>query len=168
MRTYKFMLQLCIAVGLICFFISCSGASTSSSQSQPKADSFWEGQVKPGVYTGSWRRKLPIEEYNDVECTLTIYDDHSVKYREKEQQLWGHRKTFIQVFTGTIYKHVETYNGERKVWYGIETKTETGSDFRERNLSTSLEFSECNFEIYQRFIKWREKNGKLTKLTKVQ
>ncbi|HAE25140.1 MAG TPA: hypothetical protein DCG33_07345 [Prevotellaceae bacterium] len=161
MRTYKFILQLCIATSLIYFFVSCSGTTSSQSEEEP----FWEGQVQPGVYTGSWRYSIDVGTYNKVECTLTIYDDETVKYKEKTQILWGDYNTDIEVSTGYIYKRVETYDGERKVWYSIETRPEPGSRYRHNvELSTSLEFSGGGNRTYQGFNARRGEYGKLKKV----
>ncbi len=155
MRTCKFMLQLCIATSLICFFVSCSGTTTTS-QPKQQEEPFWEGQVKPGVYTGSWYDNLFDRK---DEWTLTIYDDETVKLKEVSNT--GYH-TYIEVSTGYIYKYVETYNGERKVWYGIDTHPEPGSTMAQSmNISTSLEFSPGNWETYQDFNDRRGYYGKL-------
>ena len=149
-------MQVLLAFALICLFASCTSGSSSTQQ-----EVFWEGQVKPGIYKGHWRVPSAGGQ-NAVEGTLTIYDDETVKYKEKEQILWGDYHTFIEVSTGTICKHVETYNGERKVWYGINTDPEPGSRYaRSMNLSTSLEFSPGDCGTYQEYNSRRGEYGKL-------
>ena len=146
MKTNK-ILQVMLVIAATCLFASCAGGSSS----QQQKESFWEGQVQPGTYKGSWRVPSAGGE-NAVKGTLTIYDDETVKYKEEEQILWGDYKTYIEVSTGYIYKHVETYNGERKDWYGIETKPEPGSKYsHSMNLSTSLQFSPGNCRTYQEY-----------------
>lgn len=161
MKTKDFLQMLLVFV-TTCFMTSCSSGTTSS---QSEEEPFWEGQVQPGVYTGSWRYSIDVGTYNKVECTLTIYDDETVKYKEKTQILWGDYNTDIEVSTGYIYKRVETYDGERKVWYSIETRPEPGSRYRQNvELSTSLEFSGGGNRTYQGFNARRGEYGKLKKV----
>lgn len=157
MKTKVFS-QVLLVIASTCLLVSCTSGTTSS-QSQQKEESFWEGQVKPGTYTGSWKDYIDNGIYNQVECTLKIYDDKTVKYKEITNTS---SRTFIEVSTGTICKHVETYDGERKVWYGINTHPEPGSRYaRHMNLSTSLEFSPGDCETYQEFNSRRGKQGYL-------
>lgn len=136
-----------IATGL---FVSCVGnGSSSQQQQQQQKESFWEGQVQPGTYKGSWTE--PNAGGKSYEYgTLTIYEDETVKYKVRSKYPGG--REGIEVSTGYIEKHVETYNGERKVWYGIETEPEPGSRYSQSlNLTPTLQFSPGNCRTYQEF-----------------
>lgn len=145
MKTNK-ILQVLLAIATTCLFVSCVEGGSSSQQQK---ESFWEGQVQPGTYKGSWTEpNAGGTSYEDG--TLTIYDDQTVKYKVKSKFPWG--KESIEVSTGYIEKHVETYDGERKVWYGIETKPEPGSTYSHSlNLSSTLQFSPGNCGTYQEY-----------------
>lgn len=141
----KILAQVFLAVGIICSFSSCGSSSNN------RQDTFWEGRVKPGTYVGSWTHKS-AGGTNRVEATLTIFDNRQVEYKQSETILWGDHKTTTELSRGYIEKHEETYNGERKVWYGIETKPEPGARYsHSMNLSTNLEFGGANLNTYQSF-----------------
>lgn len=151
MKTNK-ILQVALVIIATGLFVSCVGNSSSSQQQQQQQkESFWEGQVQPGTYSGSWTEYNPGgTEY--VNGTLTIYDDDlkSVKYKERTKYPSGHEG--IEISTGFLEKHVEIYNGERKVWYGIETEPEPGSRYSQSmNLSPTLQFSPGNCSTYQEY-----------------
>ena len=162
MKTKKSILKVLLVITATCFFASCT-SGTSSSEPQRQEEPFWEGQVQPGIYTGHWRVPSAGGQ-NEIDATLTIYDDRTVKYKTKEHILWGDYHTSIEVSTGYIYKYVETYDGERKVWYGIDTHPEPGSRLAQSmNISPSLEFGGGNCRTYQEYYGQRGQYGYLHK-----
>lgn len=144
MKTLKNVMQTVLAASMICLFNSCSGCSE---------ENFWEGQVHPGTYTGTWEEiAIGPGKPNRYTVTLTIYEDRIVKCKQECTILWGDGATSIEVATGHIYKHTETYNGERKVWYTMETHPEPGSrEAFDWSLSTSLELKDGSCQTWQSF-----------------
>lgn len=162
MKKHK-ILQVLLAVVVTCLLSACVGINSSSQEesslssqeesTSSQEETFWEGQVQPGVYKGYWREELPVGEYDDVECSLTIYEDQSVRYREEIHHLWGRRETTITVYYGTICKCTEVYDGDRKVWYAIEAQENADGATHIMstgfNLSTNMEYSEGDHHNYQ-------------------
>ncbi len=170
MKKHK-ILQVFLAVAVTCLLSACVGINSSSQEesslssqeesTSSQEETFWEGQVQPGTYKGSWTEPN-AGGTSYVEGTLTIYDDQTVKYKRREKLPWG--EEWIEVSTGNIEKHVETYDGERKVWYGVDTDPEPGSSISmSMNISTSLEFSGANCRTYQEYNGRRGQYGYLHK-----
>ena len=142
MKQLRKLMQVVLALSMITVFNSCG--------STPK-ESFWEGDVKPGTYTGAYSHESAGGTNRSV-ITLTIYEDQTVKYKEEETILWGDRHTSIEVARGYITKYTENYDGERKIWYGIEAKPEPGARYHQSlNLSTELELGGGNPTTYQEY-----------------
>lgn len=131
------VLQVLLTVAATCLLSSCVGGSSSSQD-----ESFWEGQVRPGTYSSycyGWSHNpRRYEERTDV--TFTIYDNKDIKIK------YG-----TDVFYGTLHKYVETYDGERKVWYGAHAKQEGTTMVTDFNLSTELLYSPGDAGTYQEF-----------------
>ena len=136
MKTKK-ILQVLLAIAATLFLSSCFGGSSSSNDA-----SFWEGKVRPGTYSSycyGWRHD-PDRYARRTDVTFTIYDNKDIKIKDSNG-----------VFYGTLHKYVETYNGERKVWYGAQANHEGTTVVTDFNLSTDLLYSPGDAETYQEF-----------------
>ena len=135
-----------IIVAILCAIVAVvmivNNTSSEGSKDYSQDESFWEGQVRPGTYSSycyGWSHNpRRYEERTDV--TFTIYDNKDIKIK------YG-----TDVFYGTLHKYVETYDGERKVWYGAHAKQEGTTMVTDFNLSTELLYSPGDAGTYQEF-----------------
>ena len=140
------VLQVLLAVAATCFLSSCIGGSSSSQD-----ESFWEGRVQPGTYYGNYVEDngLCVNRYS---LTLEIYDDRDIKLKEVCRSSCGDGTPKTKIFYGRICKHTETYDGVKKVWYGVDdAKQEGGSWVTSFNLSTNMEYSHADENTYQNY-----------------
>lgn len=149
MKISKIM-QVMLTFMATCFFVSCTSGNSSSSQSQPQEETIWEGLVQPGTYSGDY-----VEDngccINRYSVTLTIYDDEEIKLKEVCRSSCGSGAPQTKIFYGYIHRYIETYDGERKVWYGVVANQEGGNWQTRFNLSTSLDYSPADCDTYQTF-----------------
>jgi hypothetical protein len=141
MKTTK-ILQALFLIIMTCSIISCGFS---------KEEQFWEGRVQPGTYTGNYTdSSYPCT--NRYKLTITIFDDQRIEIRETLRSSCGSGNPETKVFYGYIHKYEETYNGERKVWYGVyNAKQDGGSWVTAFNLSTNLEYSPGDCNTYQEY-----------------
>jgi len=139
----KKILSICICTVLLFVCYAC-GISTK------EKESFWEGSVRPGSFSGSYEEYFaPCHNYYNL--MLTINEDHSVEFRETGKSNCGSGGPNTKIYYGRISKHEETYNGERKVWYGVTARQDGGEWETRFNLSTSLEYSGGDSQTYQNY-----------------
>lgn len=136
----KFFLHALLIFAAICLCASCTNGGSSS---QSQQESFWEGKVRPGTYSGTYVEDLGFNRLN-YKITVTIEENQDVEIREV-------CNSETKVFYGTLHKYVETYDGERKVWYGAKANQDGGSWETRFNLSTSLEYSTADCTTYQEY-----------------
>ena len=141
MKTNK-ILQMLLAIAATCLLASCASGGSSAQQ-----ETFWEGKVQPGTYSGNYDENGVC--YNQYNLTLEIYDDKEIKLKEVCQSSCGDGTPKTKIFYGRIRKRTETYNGERKVWYSVIASQEAGDWQTSFNLSTNMEYSPGERSTYQ-------------------
>jgi len=148
MKSYK-ILQLSLSLVVVCLLVSFTGCGNTSSQTQQEP--FWEGRVRPGTYTGNYNEDNGMC-YNRYQITITIYEDETAKFKEVLNSSCGSGAPKIRVCYGALDKYVETYNGQRKVWYSVIGKSDDGWESTSFNLSTSMEYSPGQRSTYQDYM----------------
>lgn len=146
MKVVNYLMQVILATCVMCMFSSC--VSNSSAQEE---EPFWEGRVRPGTYTGNYNEDNGLC-YNRYQLTLTIYEDETVKIKEVLKSSCGSGAPEIRVCYGSLDKYVETYDGQRKVWYCVNGKSDDGWLSTSFNLSTSMEYSRGTRYTYQDYM----------------
>ena len=100
------------------FFCSCFG---NSSKNTNNSYSFWEGSFAPGTYSASWTTCY-VPEVGKVNERFTIYINEDQSFEIKQRSATSY-STDTKVYYGKIEKRVETYDGQRVVWYDLVGKT---------------------------------------------
>jgi len=113
---------------------------------------FWQGEVHPGEYTGSYDLDGGSLGTAHVDVTIYVIGEHSAEIRE----VWRGEKcrSGNRVYYGEINKFQETYNGETKIWYGVigGSKDPTTDIMADYSLTPSLELYDSYEETYQGLI----------------
>ena len=129
MKTLKYVMQVALAVSMICMFNSCSGGSSS------QQEAFWEGKVKPGTYTSctsnnSSSNNSKSSKYDRTPFAVYVYDNDKeiVLYENPNTATvngksgswtsggqWRESSTLEEAAMGGVWKQVYT------VRYGSET-----------------------------------------------